>query len=40
MEDELVKQHKNNAKKNKLSEKSKQNVPDEIENIVINSEII
>lgn len=36
MEDDLVKQHKNNTKINKSSEKQKQNEPKETENIVMN----
>lgn len=34
MEDDLVKQHKNNSKKNKSSEKQKQNFLDESSNTV------
>lgn len=37
MEDDLVKHHKNNTKKNKSCEKQKQHVSDETKNIVINS---
>jgi hypothetical protein len=39
MEDDLVKQHKNNTKKNKFYEKQKQDLPDKTKNIVMNFKV-